>query len=113
MAENLEIDGIIPQPPSAVDCTSERTDSPDQRPRYSKLDRDRDVEVSGGEERLKKMEKAFRTILECINEDPDREGLVRTPLRAAKAMMFFTKGYEDTLECTFLCYRRFCVIEFF
>jgi len=50
------------------------------------------------EARLKKMTAAVRTLLECIGEDPDREGLHGTPERYAKAMMFFTKGYEEDLR---------------
>ena len=38
------------------------------------------------------------TILECVGEDPSREGLRLTPERFAKAMMFFTKGYEENLR---------------
>jgi GTP cyclohydrolase IA len=41
---------------------------------------------------------AYRTIIEQINEDPDREGLVDTPLRAAKAMEFMTRGYQQSIE---------------
>ena len=48
--------------------------------------------------RLDKLSGAVRTILECIGEDPDREGLHGTPERYAKAMMFFTKGYEENLR---------------
>jgi len=48
--------------------------------------------------RLEKLSGAVRTILECIGEDPDREGLHGTPERYAKAMMFFTKGYEENLR---------------
>ncbi|KAF2208672.1 hypothetical protein CERZMDRAFT_114406 [Cercospora zeae-maydis SCOH1-5] len=48
--------------------------------------------------RLDKLSGAVRTILECIGEDPEREGLHGTPERYAKAMMFFTKGYEENLR---------------
>lgn len=50
------------------------------------------------EERLAKLSGAVRTILECIGEDPDREGLLDTPDRYAKALLFFTKGYEENLR---------------
>jgi hypothetical protein len=47
---------------------------------------------------LGKLTEAVRTILECIGEDPTREGLLETPERYAKAMLFFTKGYEEDLD---------------
>ena len=50
------------------------------------------------EERLAKLTGAVRTILECVGEDPDREGLLNTPERYAKALLFFTKGYEENLR---------------
>ncbi|OAA69317.1 GTP cyclohydrolase I [Akanthomyces lecanii RCEF 1005] len=49
-------------------------------------------------ERLEKMRGAIRTILECVGEDPDREGLLDTPSRYAKAMLFFTKGYQVNVD---------------
>jgi GTP cyclohydrolase I len=49
-------------------------------------------------ENQKKLAGAMRTILECLGEDPDREGLRATPERYAKAMLFFTKGYEENLR---------------
>ena len=48
--------------------------------------------------RHEKLTGALRTVLECIGEDPDREGLLGTPKRYADAMMFFTKGYEENLR---------------
>lgn len=37
-------------------------------------------------------------VLELIGEDPQREGLLRTPGRVAKALKDLTKGYHDELE---------------
>jgi GTP cyclohydrolase I len=48
--------------------------------------------------REERMAGAVRTLLECIGEDPDRDGLSRTPLRFAKALMFFTSGYGQSLD---------------
>lgn len=50
------------------------------------------------EKRLQKLAGAIRTILECIGENPEREGLRDTPERYAKAMLYFTKGYEQTIR---------------
>ncbi|KAJ5908545.1 hypothetical protein N7495_001227 [Penicillium taxi] len=50
------------------------------------------------EERVKKLAGAVRTILECVGEDPEREGLRETPERYAKAMLYFTKGYEENVR---------------
>ena len=44
------------------------------------------------------MEKEFKNIIEQIGEDPTREGLVKTPERASRAMSFLTQGYGQTLE---------------
>lgn len=44
------------------------------------------------------LSKAYRSILHNVGEDPYREGLLKTPDRAAKALMFFTKGYNESLK---------------
>ncbi|KAL8849581.1 MAG: hypothetical protein Q9221_005455 [Calogaya cf. arnoldii] len=50
------------------------------------------------EQRLAKIQGAVTTILECLGEDPEREGLRGTPKRYAEAMLFFTKGYEENVR---------------
>ncbi len=52
------------------------------------------------EEIKRKEELSFHygKVLELLEEDPKREGLIKTPDRMAKAMMFFTKGYHQDPE---------------
>lgn len=40
----------------------------------------------------------YRQILEGVGENPQRDGLIKTPERAAKAMHYLTRGYEQSLE---------------
>jgi GTP cyclohydrolase I len=40
------------------------------------------------------IENNYREILKDLGEDPNREGLIKTPERVAKAMKFLTNGYE-------------------
>ena len=47
---------------------------------------------------LEKLEENVRSILVEIGEDPEREGLIRTPGRVAKAYKFLTKGYDEDVE---------------
>jgi GTP cyclohydrolase I len=47
---------------------------------------------------LKRLEDHFRGIITEIGEDVKREGLVRTPLRAAKAFEYLTQGYEMDVD---------------
>jgi GTP cyclohydrolase I len=50
------------------------------------------------EEHKDKMMESVRNILEAVGEDPEREGLLKTPKRVAEAMQFLTQGYSQSLE---------------
>jgi GTP cyclohydrolase IA len=47
---------------------------------------------------LETLEEAYHSLLEAIGEDPNRQGLVRTPIRAARALEFLTNGYRQNLD---------------
>jgi len=46
------------------------------------------------EDDLEKIAKNNKDILKLIGEDPEREGLMKTPVRVAKALQFMTQGYK-------------------
>lgn len=54
----------------------------------------------GGDDgaRVAKIAGAVSTILEALGEDPEREGLLRTPTRMAELLVDCTSGYGKTLE---------------
>ena len=47
---------------------------------------------------LARIEELIKELLIHIGEDPDREGIVRTPKRVAKAWEFLAKGYTQNLD---------------
>ena len=51
------------------------------------------------QERIERLAYHYREILTLLGEDPEREGLIKSPERIAKAMSFVTKGYgQDPVE---------------
>ena len=50
-------------------------------------------------ERTQKLMEHYRAILQLLGENPNREGLLKTPFRVAKSMQFLTQGYNmDPME---------------
>ena len=46
------------------------------------------------EKKIAELASHYEAILRIVGEDPEREGLVKTPMRAAKAMWYITGGYR-------------------
>ena len=54
--------------------------------------------MSEYDDSIKLMADRFRDILAGLGEDVTREGLIDTPMRAAKAFSFITQGYRQDLD---------------
>ncbi|KZO92193.1 GTP cyclohydrolase I [Calocera viscosa TUFC12733] len=89
----------VARPGSTISTTSTPVRDPNGLgwPAKSTLDRLHES-PSARKEREAKLAAAVRTLLECIGEDPEREGLMRTPARYAQALLWMTKGYEERLS---------------
>lgn len=55
------------------------------------------TEIEKEEARLR-LQHHYSEVLSLLGENPEREGLLKTPLRVAKAMQFLTKGYNEDPE---------------
>ena len=47
------------------------------------------------DEKLEMLAHHNRAILELLGEDPEREGLLKTPNRVARSLAFLTQGYQQ------------------
>ncbi|MEC4984930.1 MAG: GTP cyclohydrolase I FolE [Oscillatoria sp. PMC 1068.18] len=65
--------------------------------RNTHIGKQTELETASEPEKAKMME-AVRDILDGVGEDPEREGLLKTPKRVAEAMQFLTQGYNQSLE---------------
>ncbi len=45
-----------------------------------------------------KIAEHYHSLLDLIGEDPERQGLSDTPMRAAKALQYLTRGYQQNLD---------------
>ena len=54
--------------------------------------------TQANKEANKEFEELVRRELELLGEDPDREGLLRTPARVARALKWMTQGYGSSAE---------------
>ena len=50
--------------------------------------------INWPQEKVEKLVGHYKEILSLLGEDPEREGLLKTPERVAKAMLTLTRGYE-------------------
>ena len=61
------------------------------------MDETHAVPVAANGSARDKLSDSYRSIIEALGEDPEREGLLETPARAAKALDFLTSGYRATV----------------
>lgn len=58
------------------------------------VEKTNEIAADDSEQHIRNIADHYREILKLIGEDPDREGLRKTPMRAAKALWYNTRGYR-------------------
>ncbi|MGO8671696.1 MAG: GTP cyclohydrolase I FolE [Capsulimonadaceae bacterium] len=56
------------------------------------------ISTSRGSVGQERIEDALRDVLSFVGEDPNREGLLKTPHRVAESMKFLTRGYDQDVK---------------
>lgn len=72
--------------------------APEIRPDRTRSYREEADQYPIPETSFEDMSEAVHTMLLSVGEDPEREGLLKTPKRVAEAMRFLTSGYQQSLE---------------
>lgn len=101
---NGHFEGSLAAPAAAASAQTSGAESGSQRAASSVMEswrEERTRSVEDNEMSLPSLAAAYTTILRGLGEDPQRQGLLKTPWRAATAMQFFTKGYQEKIigEC--------------
>lgn len=65
-------------------------------------DNNKRLRIHSDKDRVEELKGVYASLIEAIGEDPTRKGLVKTPQRAAQAILHFTKGYEENLQSIIL-----------
>ena len=92
-SESSNSNGSNPLQSSLLDRVASRPDRNTHNGKAPKIKATSDSEAA-----KEKMMEAVYTMLESVGEDPEREGLLKTPKRVAEAMQYLTSGYTQSLE---------------
>lgn len=67
-------------------------------PTHNHHDQQQNGEQTEMDNRLANLSRSYLNMIYSIGEDPMRQGLQKTPVRAAEAFLHFTKGYKETIN---------------